>query len=90
LSVSADDKVQLKRPSPQPQSPQHPPARPVLIMLYLMVHSLCQPCVCWAVLITRSTWWSAGTHQTQAGWFTTSLWYADARCRDTGSLVIKC
>lgn len=60
--------------------PPPPPAWPVLIMLYLMVHSLCQPCVCWAVLITRSTWWSAGTdaHQTQAGWFTTSLWYADA------------
>jgi len=28
LSVSADDKVQLKRPSPQPQSPQHPPVLP--------------------------------------------------------------
>ncbi len=84
-------RVQLQRASPQPQSPLRPHAWPVLIMLYLMVCSLCQPCECWAVLITRSTWWSAGTdaHQTQAGWFTTPLWYADARCWDTESLAIK-
>lgn len=56
-----------------------------------MVCSLCQPCECWAVLITKSTRWSAGTdvHQTQVGWFTTPLWCADARCWDMESLAIK-